>query len=85
MAIHIGRRAFVVTLGSVAAWPLTVRAQRGAERPRRIGWLVGLSEEDPEARRRNEIVIGALRDLGWIVDRNLHIDSSAAQRAIPIT
>jgi putative tryptophan/tyrosine transport system substrate-binding protein len=74
MAIHIGRRAFVVTLGNVAAWPLTVRAQQGAERPRRIGWLVGLSEEDPEARRRNEIVIGALRDLGWIVDRNLHID-----------
>ena len=27
MAIHIGRREFVVTLGSVAAWSLTVRAQ----------------------------------------------------------
>jgi hypothetical protein len=28
MAIHIGRREFLVTLGGAIAWPLTVRAQR---------------------------------------------------------
>ena len=50
------------------------RAQQAAERPRRIGWLVGLAQEDPEVQRRNAVVIEALRDLGWIVGRNLHID-----------
>jgi hypothetical protein len=28
MAIHIGRREFIVTLGSAAMWSLAARAQR---------------------------------------------------------
>ena len=35
---------------------------------------MGLAEQDPEAQDRNAVVAQALRDLGWIVGRNLHID-----------
>ena len=68
------RRQFIALFGGAAAsLPLTVRAQQD-NRVRRIGWLVGLAEQDPEAQDRNAVVVQALRDLGWIVGRNLHID-----------
>jgi putative tryptophan/tyrosine transport system substrate-binding protein len=67
------RRAVITLLGGASAWPLAARAQQ-ADRPPRIGWLVGLAEQDPEVQRRNGVVIQALHDLGWIVGRNLHID-----------
>jgi putative ABC transport system substrate-binding protein len=68
------RRDFITLLGgSAAAWPLAARAEQ-SERMRRIGWLAGLAEQDPEAQSRNTVIVRALRDLGWIVERNLHID-----------
>jgi putative ABC transport system substrate-binding protein len=69
------RREFVSLLGGAAVgWPLAARAQQ-SERPRRIGWLVvGLSEQEPETQQRNTVVVAALRELGWSVGRNLHID-----------
>jgi putative ABC transport system substrate-binding protein len=70
------RRDFISLLGAASfmASPLAARAQQPADRLRRIGWLVGLVEQDPEAQRRSAVVLQALHDLGWIVDRNLRID-----------
>ena len=48
------RREFVKFIGSAAAvWSSGARGQP-ASGVRRIGWLVGLAEGDPEARRRTE-------------------------------
>jgi putative ABC transport system substrate-binding protein len=72
--LDLRRRELIALLASTAiGWPLGAGAQP-PERPRRIGWLVGLSEQEPEAQSRNAVVVEALRKLGWIVGRNLHID-----------
>jgi putative ABC transport system substrate-binding protein len=71
--LDLRRRELLGLLGGAAlTWPLVARAQ--PERTRRIGWLVGLAEQDPEAQERKSVVVAALRELGWIVGRNLQID-----------
>jgi putative ABC transport system substrate-binding protein len=67
MAVHIGRRELIVTLGgAVAAWPLAARAQQG-DRMRLIGVLMPFGENDGTWNP-------PLRDLGWINGRNVRID-----------
>jgi len=73
MTVHIGRREFVALLASTAAWPLAARAQR-AERMRRIGVLMGLVANDPEAQSRVAAFENGLRELGWVKGRNLSIE-----------
>jgi putative ABC transport system substrate-binding protein len=69
------RREFIALLGgtTIVAWPLAARAQQ-RERMRRIAFLHGLAESDPEAQAR----IGAFREglvaLGWIEGHNISID-----------
>src|SRR5262245_2310751 len=67
------RRQFITLLGGVAAWPLAARAQQG-ERMRRIGVLVNLAADDPEASSRLAAFVQGLQQLGWTVGRNLEID-----------
>jgi putative ABC transport system substrate-binding protein len=59
------RREFITLLGgSVAAWPLVARAQQ-PERMRRIGVLMALGPNDPEAAARITAFQKALRQAGW--------------------
>jgi putative tryptophan/tyrosine transport system substrate-binding protein len=74
MAIGIGRRELVAAVSCVTlAWPLAARAQQD-ERIRRIGVLIGLSENDPEGQLRIMAFRRGLQDRGWEEGRNLHID-----------
>jgi putative ABC transport system substrate-binding protein len=70
----VKRREFIALVcGAAVAWPLAARAQQAGP-PRRIGWLMGLTEQDPETARRTTAVVDALRELGWTAGRNLQID-----------
>jgi ABC-type uncharacterized transport system substrate-binding protein len=69
------RRAFIALLGSTAAtWPPVAHAQQG-ERMRRIGVLMNIPADDPEAQTRMMVFVQELGQLGWIADRNVKIDS----------
>ncbi len=70
----IRRREFIAGFGSsAAAWPLAAHAQR-ADRVRKIGVLMGVTERDSDAQPRIAAFEQALQDLGWINGRNIHID-----------
>jgi putative ABC transport system substrate-binding protein len=68
------RREFFGVIGGAAAWPLAARAQQG-ERMRRIGVLVNLPADDPQAQVRNAAFLEGLQELGWTVD-NVRMDLS---------
>jgi putative tryptophan/tyrosine transport system substrate-binding protein len=76
MASYLGRRKFLVALGSGAAvsWPLAARAQQ-PNRMRRIGVLINLTADDPEGRARLAAFLEGLRELGWTDGRNIQIET----------
>jgi hypothetical protein len=57
------RRDFISTLGGVAAWPLTARAQQ-PEPVRRVGVLISSTEDDPQVRRQTAAFRQGLLELG---------------------
>jgi putative tryptophan/tyrosine transport system substrate-binding protein len=74
MASHLERRKFLAALGgAAAAWPLAARAQQG-ERVRRVGVLMGILADDPQARARAAAFVKGLQARGWVDGRNLSID-----------
>ncbi len=68
------RREFITILGGAAvAWPFAARAQQGG-RMRRIGVLMSLAADDPEAIARMAAFVQGLQALGWTDGRNVRID-----------
>ena len=68
------RREFITLLGgAAAAWPLAAQAQQ-AERMRRIGVLLNMTEDDPEWQVRLAAFRQGLLALGWIENGNIRID-----------
>jgi len=72
MASYIRRRKFLAALGgAAAAWPRAPRAQQ-RDGVRVVGVLMGI-ESGPEPRSRIAAFRKALRDSGWVDDRNVSI------------
>jgi ABC-type uncharacterized transport system substrate-binding protein len=71
---RVKRRDFITLLGgAAAAWPLAARAQQ-PDRMRRIGVLMSFAPNDPEAQSRTAALEHRLRELGWVIGRNLRIE-----------
>jgi DNA-binding LacI/PurR family transcriptional regulator len=68
MIAAMKRREFITLLGGTAAWPLAARAQQG-EGVKRIGVLMGTSEDDPETSARLAAFRQGLARRGWAADR----------------
>jgi putative ABC transport system substrate-binding protein len=67
------RREFITLLGGAGAWPLAARAQQ-AGGMRRVGVLMALDENDPEAKAYLTGFTQGLADLGWAISRNLSVN-----------
>jgi putative tryptophan/tyrosine transport system substrate-binding protein len=70
---RLRRRQFMTLLGSAAAWPVAARAQQ-AERIRRLGVLMAVSESDADVRSGLVAFQQNLQKLGWNDGRNIRID-----------
>ena len=66
------RREFIALLGGAATWPLAARAQPA--RMRRLGVLMNSVENDPGGVSEMGELRAGLAELGWVEDRNIHID-----------
>ena len=69
----IVRREFITLLGGAAAWPLAAGAQQG-DRIRRIGLLMNVTADHPDATPRLAAFRDTLRELGWVEGRNVSIE-----------
>ena len=70
---HLKRREFITLLGGAATWPLAARAQQ-RERVRRIGVLMSLAADDPDAPPRVSAFAQGLQERSWTVGGNVRID-----------
>ena len=68
----IRRREFITLVGAAAAWPLAAWAQQ-SERIRRLGWLDGTNDSDPETITRIAVFRSELQALGWVEGKTIEI------------
>jgi putative ABC transport system substrate-binding protein len=69
----VKRRNFITLLGGAAAWPIAARSQQG-ERMRRVAFLHGYAENDPEVLPRIVAFRQGLEALGWRENRNIRVE-----------
>jgi len=69
----IGRRDFIALLGGAATWPLATRAQQG-ERMRRIGVLLRVAQDDPDAQLDLQALRKGLQAVGWVAGHNIEVN-----------
>jgi putative tryptophan/tyrosine transport system substrate-binding protein len=70
----VKRREFITLLGgAAAAWPLPARGQQ-PDQVRRIGVLMSVPENDPEAQAWLGTFSEGLQQLGWAAGRNIRLD-----------
>jgi putative tryptophan/tyrosine transport system substrate-binding protein len=69
----VKRREFITLAGGAAAWPAVARAQQ-MQQARRIGVLMGMQQNDPDAAPRVAAFERRLQELGWTPGRNVNID-----------
>src|SRR3974390_204550 len=67
------RREFISLVGGAAVWPLAAGAQQPGDM-RRIGVLMNIASDDPEALGRITAFVQGLQQLGWTDGRNVRID-----------
>jgi ABC-type uncharacterized transport system substrate-binding protein len=70
----VRRREFIGLLGGATAWPMAARAQQ-PDRVRRIGVLMTIAEDDPEAQARLTTFRAHFEQFGWIDKRNVQIET----------
>jgi putative tryptophan/tyrosine transport system substrate-binding protein len=67
------RREFIALIGgATAAWPVAAHAQQTTQ-IRRVGVLMGIAENDPGAPGRIVSIERPLRELGWVLGRNIEL------------
>ncbi len=66
---QLKRREIITLLGGAAAWPVAARAQQ-PDQVRRIGVLMSVPENDPEAQAWLGTFSEGLQQLGWTAGRN---------------
>jgi putative ABC transport system substrate-binding protein len=69
----IRRREFITLLVGAAAWPVAGRAQQ-PDQMRRVGVLMGWTENDPEFRSWLAAFVQEFARLGWVDGANVRID-----------
>ena len=67
------RREFLGILGCAVTWPVELQAQYTERRV--VGILNVLGLDDPEAKARTTVFEQTLQQLGWVVGRNLKIET----------
>ena len=75
MEPKLNRRQFASALSAVAiVGPQAALAQPSPDRPRRVGLMMAIAENDPEGQNRVQSFRQSLKEAGWVERRDVAID-----------